>query len=78
MFLLLVPLLPDFTAGRIEAEKELELGVSLVGLVRPQIALDKQRSHLEQLRVEPDRLAASRDGLGPVSGLEQATANARR
>ena len=46
-FLLLVPLLPDLAAGGIEAQQDLELGVGLVELARPQVALDQERSRLE-------------------------------
>ena len=69
LFLLLVPLLPDLAAGGVEAEQDLEFGVGLLGIAGPQVALDQQRPGIEQLGVEPDRLAASRDGRGPIAGL---------
>jgi hypothetical protein len=69
VFLLLVPLLPNVAAGGVEAEQNLELGVGLVGLAGPQQAPNEERPRREQLWVEPDRLAASRDGFWPIAGL---------
>ena len=50
LFLLGIPLLPCLAAGGVEAEQDLELGVGLLGLVGPQIALDQERPRLKQTR----------------------------
>src|SRR5262245_9318066 len=61
--------MPRFAAGGVQAEQDLEFGVGLVGLMGLQVALDQERPCVNQLGVESERLAASRDGPGPVPGL---------
>ena len=69
MLLPLVPLLPDFTARRVEAEQGLESGVGLFGLVGPKVTVYQELPRREQFGIEPDRLAARPDGSGQVSSL---------
>ena len=76
LFLLLVPLLPDLTAGRVRAEQDLDLGVGLVGLVGPQVTLESDRaSNNSGLTPSALRQAATAPGQSP--DWRQALASAR-
>jgi hypothetical protein len=47
LYLLLIPLLPDITAGRVETEQGPELSVRLAGLATLHEGLNQERPRLE-------------------------------